>query len=49
MPRNFEGQKYIVCNSDESEPGTCKDRDILRFNPHSIVEGMAIACYATGL
>lgn len=48
MPRNVEGQKYIVCNSDESEPGTCKDRDILRYNPHSIVEGMAIACYATG-
>ena len=41
-------QKYVVCNSDESEPGTCKDRDILRFNPHSLVEGMAIACYAMG-
>ncbi|MEG0886333.1 MAG: hypothetical protein RSH52_34410, partial [Janthinobacterium sp.] len=40
--------KYILCNSDESEPGTCKDRDILRYNPHSVVEGMAIACYATG-
>lgn len=48
MPRDDERQKYIVCNSDESEPGTCKDRDILRFNPHSVVEGMAIACYATG-
>jgi NADH-quinone oxidoreductase subunit F len=48
MPRNLAGQKYIVCNSDESEPGTCKDRDILRFNPHALVEGMAIACYATG-
>jgi len=41
-------QKYIVCNTDESEPGTCKDRDIMRFNPHALVEGMAIACYATG-
>lgn len=40
-------QKYIVCNSDESEPGTCKDRDIIRFNPHAIVEGMAIAGFAT--
>jgi len=40
--------KYVVCNSDESEPGTCKDRDILRFNPHSLVEGMTIACYAMG-
>lgn len=48
MPKNLVGQKYIVCNSDESEPGTCKDRDILRFNPHSLIEGMAIACYATG-
>ncbi len=42
------GQKYIVCNSDESEPGTCKDRDILRYNPHSLIEGMAIARYAMG-
>lgn len=40
--------KFVVCNSDESEPGTCKDRDILRFNPHSVVEGMTIACYAMG-
>src|SRR5436189_3120761 len=48
MPRNAPGQKYILCNSDESEPGTCKDRDILRDNPHAVVEGMAIACYATG-
>ncbi len=47
MPRNAPGQKYILCNSDESEPGTCKDRDILRFNPHAVIEGMAIACYAT--
>ena len=48
MPRDFDGQKYVVCNSDESEPGTCKDRDILRFNPHALVEGMAIAGYAMG-
>jgi len=47
MPKS-DVQKYIVCNSDESEPGTCKDRDILRFNPHSLVEGMAIAGYAIG-
>ncbi|MBI4006828.1 MAG: NADH-quinone oxidoreductase subunit NuoF [Gammaproteobacteria bacterium] len=46
MPRKVPGPKYVVCNSDESEPGTCKDRDILRFNPHSLVEGLAIACYA---
>ena len=48
MPRNTSVQKYMVCNSDESEPGTCKDRDILRFNPHALVEGMAIAGFATG-
>ena len=44
MPRDAPGQKYIVCNSDESEPGTFKDRDILRYNPHQLIEGMAIAC-----
>ncbi len=48
MPREAPGQKYIVCNSDESEPGTFKDRDILRYNPHQLIEGMALACYATG-
>ena len=49
MPRAFPGQKYLVCNSDEGEPGTCKDRDILRFNPHTVIEGMAIAAYAMGI
>jgi len=48
MPRSAPGQKYIVCNSDEGEPGTCKDRDILRYNPHQLVEGMAIAGYTIG-
>jgi NADH-quinone oxidoreductase subunit F len=48
MPRTAPGQKYIVCNSDEGEPGTCKDRDIMRFNPHELVEGMAIAGYTLG-
>jgi NADH-quinone oxidoreductase subunit F len=48
MPRSAPVQKYILCNSDESEPGTCHDRDILRFNPHAVVEGMAIAGYAMG-
>jgi len=46
MPRNAPMQKYVVCNSDESEPGTCHDRDILRFNPHALIEGMAIGGYA---
>jgi NADH-quinone oxidoreductase subunit F len=48
MPRQFPGQKYVVCNSDEGEPGTFKDRDILRYNPHIVIEGMAIAGYAMG-
>jgi NADH:ubiquinone oxidoreductase subunit F (NADH-binding) len=48
MPRNAPMQKYAVCNSDESEPGTCHDRDILRFNPHSLIEGMALGGYAMG-
>jgi NADH-quinone oxidoreductase subunit F len=48
MPRSAPGQKYLLCNSDESEPGTCHDRDILRFNPHAVLEGMAIGCYAMG-
>ncbi|MGB0723479.1 MAG: NADH-quinone oxidoreductase subunit NuoF [Gammaproteobacteria bacterium] len=48
MPRQAPGQKYIVCNSDESEPGTAHDRDILRWNPHAVVEGMAIAGYSFG-
>ena len=49
MPRQFPGQKYLVCNSDEGEPGTCKDRDILQFNPHLVIEGMIIAAYAMGI
>jgi len=49
MPRALPGQKYLVCNSDEGEPGTFKDRDILRFNPHIVIEGMAIAAYAMGI
>ncbi|KPK35596.1 MAG: NADH dehydrogenase [Betaproteobacteria bacterium SG8_40] len=49
MPRGYEGVKYLVCNSDEGEPGTFKDRDILRYNPHVVIEGMAIAAYAMGI
>ncbi len=48
MPKNAPGQKYVLCNSDESEPGTCHDRDILRYNPHAVIEGMAIGAYAMG-
>jgi NADH-quinone oxidoreductase subunit F len=49
MPRQFPGQKYLVCNTDEGEPGTFKDRDIIRYNPHSLIEGMAIGAYAMGI
>ncbi len=48
MPRAFPGAKYLACNSDEGEPGTFKDRDILRYNPHTVIEGMIIAGYAMG-
>ena len=49
MPKSYAGQKYLVCNSDEGEPGTFKDRDLLRYNPHIVIEGMAIAAYAMGI
>ncbi len=48
MPKNYTGQRYVVCNSDEGEPGTFKDRDILRYNPHALIEGMIIAGFAMG-
>lgn len=48
ISRESPGQKYVVCNSDEGEPGTFKDRDILRYNPHQLIEGMIIAGYAIG-
>jgi NADH-quinone oxidoreductase subunit F len=48
MPHGDGGQQYLICNSDEAEPGTCKDRDLLRFNPHAVLEGMAIAAYCAG-
>ncbi len=49
MPKNYTGQKYLVCNSDEGEPGTFKDRDLMRYNPHIVIEGMVIAAYAMGI
>ena len=48
VSHNTPGQKYVICNSDEGEPGTCKDREILRNNPHQLIEGMAIAGYVMG-
>ena len=49
MPRQFPGQKYLVCNTDEGEPGTFKDRDIIRYNPHALIEGMVSGAYAMGI
>lgn len=46
MPRAISGQKYIVCNSDEGEPGTFKDKDIMAYNPHALIEGMIIAGFS---
>lgn len=50
MPKPDVSKKphYLVCNADEGEPGTCKDRDILRFDPHTLVEGMVVGCYTLG-
>ncbi|HLF67505.1 MAG TPA: NADH-quinone oxidoreductase subunit NuoF [Gammaproteobacteria bacterium] len=48
VSRESPQQKYILCNSDEGEPGTFKDRDILRYNPHQLIEGLAIAGYTLG-
>lgn len=48
IQRNVPGQKYAICNADEGEPGTCKDREILLFNPHQLIEGMAIGGYVMG-
>ncbi|MEO5327541.1 MAG: NADH-quinone oxidoreductase subunit NuoF [Magnetococcus sp. THC-1_WYH] len=48
IPRNSPKPKYLVCNADEGEPGTCKDRDILRYDPHLLIEGMIISAFAVG-
>ncbi len=48
IPKNSEKPKYLVCNADESEPGTCKDRQIMRYIPHVLIEGLVIGSYAIG-
>ncbi len=48
IPKNSEKPKYLVCNADESEPGTCKDRQIIRYTPHLLIEGLIIGSYAIG-
>ena len=49
MPRQYPGAKYLVCNSDEGEPGTFKDRDLMRYNPHAVIEGMIIGGYSMNI
>src|SRR6185369_10904434 len=49
VPRDLPGPRYLICNSDEMEPGTYKDRVLLERNPHLLVEGMTLACYALGV
>lgn len=48
IPKNSDKPKYLVCNADESEPGTCKDRQIIRYAPHLLIEGLIIGSYAIG-
>src|ERR1700754_1560519 len=49
MPKQSDGRpSYLVVNADESEPGTCKDREIMRFDPHMLLEGCLIAGFAMG-
>jgi NADH-quinone oxidoreductase subunit F len=49
MPRQTDKPKFLAVNADESEPGSFKDRQILEFNPHQLIEGILIACYAMGI
>jgi len=48
IPKKSDKPKYVVCNADESEPGTFKDRDLMRYTPHVLLEGMVISGYAIG-
>lgn len=48
LPKDYQGPKYLCCNADESEPGTFKDRQLMERDPHQMLEGMAITCYAIG-
>ena len=48
VPKDSPKPRYLVCNADESEPGTCKDRVLMERDPHAVIEGMAIAAYAIG-
>jgi len=49
VPRDLPGPRWLICNCDEMEPGTYKDRVLLEHNPYSLIEGMTLACYALGV
>ena len=48
MPKTADKPKYLCINGDESEPGSFKDRQIFEYNPHQLIEGILITCYAIG-
>jgi NADH-quinone oxidoreductase subunit F len=48
LPKDYQGPRYLCCNADESEPGTFKDRQLIERDPHQILEGIVLACYAIG-
>ncbi len=48
LPKDYQGPKYLCCNADESEPGTFKDRQLMERDPHQVLEGITLACYAIG-
>jgi NADH-quinone oxidoreductase subunit F len=48
LPKDYHGPRYLCCNADESEPGTFKDRQLMERDPHQVLEGIVLACYAIG-
>lgn len=48
LPKDYQGPRYLCCNADESEPGTFKDRQLIERDPHQVIEGILLACYAIG-
>lgn len=46
LPKDYRGPRYLCCNADESEPGTFKDRQLMERDPHQVLEGIILACYA---
>ncbi|MEO5630422.1 MAG: NADH-quinone oxidoreductase subunit F, partial [Nitrospiraceae bacterium] len=48
LPKGYQGPRYLCCNADESEPGTFKDRQLIERDPHQLLEGIVLTCYAIG-